>query len=286
MLRFLVPTDFSANAQNAMRTALQLARCYSAEVIMMHAMPRPLVPAISPDEVYSSVYETEQTELQEKLRTECQQLYVELGLRTGEVPRQIEVLSTPVSDAILQAIARNSADLVVMGSSGLSGIKRLLFGSNTQEIIGLSPVPVLVVPNQYVFGGFKRITVVIRAKNFGKRTGLDLLARLGRTFSATLYFLVIPEDDGEQAPLLSELLTSRELQEPFRELHHEISTIRKTDKAAALEEHLTKTNTDLLVWLPKRKGLWTESLSEDFAQEVASEAKKPLLIIPHFSDED
>jgi nucleotide-binding universal stress UspA family protein len=48
-------------------------------------------------------------------------------------------------DAIVQAALRNEVDLIVMGSHGRTGFKRLLMGSVTERVIGQAPCPVLVV---------------------------------------------------------------------------------------------------------------------------------------------
>jgi hypothetical protein len=51
----------------------------------------------------------------------------------------------PPDDGIIQAAIKNEVDLIVMGSHGRTGLKRLLLGSVTERVIGQSPCPVLVV---------------------------------------------------------------------------------------------------------------------------------------------
>ena len=50
-----------------------------------------------------------------------------------------------VSDAIIAAAKKHKADLVVMASHGRKGIKRLLLGSETQQVLTHCHVPVLVL---------------------------------------------------------------------------------------------------------------------------------------------
>lgn len=277
MLHILVPTDFSDNAYAAMRTALQLARSYNAEVVFLHAMERPLVPATSPQEVYSSLFQAEQQELEQKLLQQCQQLYHEFDIRPKEVARNIQILPTPVADAILQVISSKNINILLMGSSGVSGIKKLLMGSNTSEMIRITTVPLLVVPPSYNFKGFRKISVVIRKKRFGNRPGLAMLERLAHTFSATVYFLFILDEDDQQ----SDALPLLEAEELAKGLNHEITTIRKTYKSEELERHIKKIETDLLVWLPMQGGFWGDALSESFTEEIATKACLPLLVVPH-----
>ncbi|WP_276495994.1 universal stress protein [Pontibacter litorisediminis] len=282
MLRLLVATDFSDNAAAAMRTALLLGRSYTAEVIFLHAMDRPLVPATSPPEIYNSIYQAEQQELEQRLQQQVQELSQELDLRPREVLKSVQILPTPVALSVLQLISRRNIRLVIMGSSGVSGFKRLLMGSNTTEMIRLTPVPLLIVPGGYNFRGFQKITVVIRMKRFGNRPGLSILDRLSHTYSASVYFLfILDEEDSEP-----EAVAFAQTEELAKGLPHEVITIRRRDKNEELERHLQKTRTDLLVWLPMPGGFWRDSMSESFTEEIAAEAGLPLLVIPHLKEDD
>ena len=51
------------------------------------------------------------------------------------------------ADGILQAATQEGADLIVLGSHGRTGIKRVLLGSIAAKVVSQSPVPVLVARN-------------------------------------------------------------------------------------------------------------------------------------------
>lgn len=90
---------------------------------------------------------------------------VSVAPEEGEIPRAQEIVQRmltaanqaglpiqasmpqgqPADDGILQAAIRNEVDLIVMGSHGRTGLRRLLMGSVTERVIGQSPCPVLVV---------------------------------------------------------------------------------------------------------------------------------------------
>jgi len=48
-------------------------------------------------------------------------------------------------EGIVQQAIKNEVDLIIMGSHGRTGLKKLLMGSATERVIGQSPCPVLVV---------------------------------------------------------------------------------------------------------------------------------------------
>lgn len=71
------------------------------------------------------------------------------GLRlTGSVPQ-----GQPPDEGIIQAAIKNEVDLIVMGSHGRTGLRRLLMGSVTERVLGQAPCPVLVVKKGSITGG-------------------------------------------------------------------------------------------------------------------------------------
>ena len=63
----------------------------------------------------------------------------------GVTCKGVTVKSDVVSDAIIAAAKKHKADLIVMASHGRKGIKRLLLGSETQQVLTHSHIPVLVL---------------------------------------------------------------------------------------------------------------------------------------------
>jgi nucleotide-binding universal stress UspA family protein len=63
----------------------------------------------------------------------------------GVTVKAVTVKSDVVSDALISAAKKHKVDLIVMASHGRKGIKRLLLGSETQQVLTHSTVPVLVL---------------------------------------------------------------------------------------------------------------------------------------------
>ena len=59
--------------------------------------------------------------------------------------KPVTVKSDLIAEAIIAAAKRNKVDLIVMASHGRKGIKRLLLGSETQQVLTHSHIPVLVL---------------------------------------------------------------------------------------------------------------------------------------------
>lgn len=139
--RILVPLDFSPSANQAVQFAIDLARRYEAALDLVYvyqsvayALPEGYV-LITPDQ------------LAEVLRTFEQQLAAakEEAQKAGVAKVETALLQGYPINEILHRAEERKADLIVMGTHGRSGIKRLVLGSVAENVLRGSSCPVLVV---------------------------------------------------------------------------------------------------------------------------------------------
>ncbi|MCH4553992.1 universal stress protein [Aestuariibaculum lutulentum] len=144
MKKILVPTDFSTEAENALKVAAQLAKKHKCELHLLHILEIPLhqVDPISgfselPEAMFFMKLAHKQfTELREKS-------YLE-GLNIQEHVEFHEIFK-----GIFHVCKKQNIDLVIMGSSGANGLKEIFIGSNTEKVVRTSEVPVLVIKNEH-----------------------------------------------------------------------------------------------------------------------------------------
>lgn len=136
----LVPYDGSDPSKRALDFGLELAKLYSAKInVMTCVMIHPQV-----DPVMSVAYvETLKIQKQEAQKTLSG---LESKLRQANISFKSDVLeSVSITDAILSYSESNSIDLIVMGSRGLGGFKKMLLGSVASGVSQHSKCPVLIV---------------------------------------------------------------------------------------------------------------------------------------------
>ncbi len=121
--RLLAASDGSPSSQAAWRESLDLARDWASELL-----------AVSVAWKKREIAEVE--EILTKMSLEAQRQSIPLTA--------LPLLGAP-DDAIVQAALTHGADLLILGSHGRTGIRRLLMGSVTERVIGHAPCPVLVV---------------------------------------------------------------------------------------------------------------------------------------------
>ena len=138
--KILVPVDFSADSDQAVETARNLAETFKARLVLLHAYHLPvefqqLEGAYLPADFWANVKE----EALGSLASYGTQLRAQ-GIPVSETVRE----GYPAS-VIEEEACRQKADLIVIGCRGLSGLKHLLLGSIAERVVRRAPCPVLTV---------------------------------------------------------------------------------------------------------------------------------------------
>jgi nucleotide-binding universal stress UspA family protein len=141
----LVATDGSKLSKQAVASAVSLAALCGAQLIALKVVPRYPVSyfeggiALAPSEIARV----------EKQWADDGQVVVDavkkFALGKGVQTKALTAKSDVVSDAILAIAKKHKCDLIVMASHGRRGIKRLLLGSETQQVLTHSTIPVLIL---------------------------------------------------------------------------------------------------------------------------------------------
>jgi len=143
--RILVATDGSTLSKKAVTNAIGLAAACGAELVALKVVPR-YPQAYFEGSIPLSVDDVSRVE---KQWTDAAQAAVDAVVKSAihknVQAKGITAKSDVVSDAIIAAAKKQNADLIVMASHGRKGIKRLLLGSETQQVLTHSHIPVLVL---------------------------------------------------------------------------------------------------------------------------------------------
>jgi len=143
--RILVATDGSKLSQQAINHALSLADVTGADVVALKVVPR-YPQTYFEGGVALAAAEVARIEKQwQEDAMKAVNAVKDAGQKLEVKVKPITVKSDLVSEAIISAAKRNKCDLIVMASHGRRGIKRLLLGSETQQVLTHSHIPVLVL---------------------------------------------------------------------------------------------------------------------------------------------
>lgn len=141
--RILVPVDGSETANKALIAGLQMARESGGRVHLVHVVEGLSPLAADPYGAYSG--EVIEVMRQSGIKILEDALVV---AQAAGVPADTELFDNfgdRLAEVVADAATRFNADLLVVGTHGRRGMGRLLMGSGAEQIIRLSPVPVLVI---------------------------------------------------------------------------------------------------------------------------------------------
>jgi nucleotide-binding universal stress UspA family protein len=136
----LVPVDFSAHASAAMDLAVEIVRDGGGTIHLLHAYEVPLgtIPPYGvavPESLLAQVRDAAARRLEKAAQK----------IAAAGLPCETHVVHGPAADAIAEAAERLHADLIVMGTRGLTGLKHVLLGSVAERTVRIAPCSVLTV---------------------------------------------------------------------------------------------------------------------------------------------
>ena len=122
--RIVVPIDFSESSLQALKVGEQLAARFSAEIHLFHSQPITLIATSPYAPVLPVHYFEDLTKAAVKRLHEWRQKHCDEQLEISE-----HLSELPASAAIVELADTIRADLIVMGTRGLGGLKHVLLGS-------------------------------------------------------------------------------------------------------------------------------------------------------------
>ena len=131
----LAAVDFSETSRTALAFAARFATQTGAALHVLHA-EHPLL--------HEAAHRAG-VNLNQESRDELQKIVDSTPPAADRAPHY-DVVNGPAVDVIAHVAIREGADVIVLGSHGMSGAGRLMFGSTTEGVLRRSSVPVLVVP--------------------------------------------------------------------------------------------------------------------------------------------
>lgn len=185
MNKILVPTDFSKEAEYALKVAAQLSKTYGSEIYLLHLLELPLqeVDALSSySELPEALFFMEMAN--QKLEALMSNDYLE-GLKVHVTIKPDNALS-----GIIEKCKEHYIDIVIMGSHGATGLKEMFIGSIAEKVVRYSEIPVMVIKK--VHDNFK-VRNFVFASNFkteSKHTYKQAVT-IAQLFDAKIHLLMV-----------------------------------------------------------------------------------------------
>jgi len=136
----LVAIDFSDHAEQAFDTACELAKRWDAALHVVHAFEI-IAPLVTPYQV--SIPDTYLTESRDVALRQLSERVDKA--RAQGITTESHLTESPAAQAIARTAEEIGADLIVMGTRGMTGLKHFVLGSVAERTLRLAPCSVLTV---------------------------------------------------------------------------------------------------------------------------------------------
>ncbi|WP_178988328.1 universal stress protein [Winogradskyella schleiferi] len=274
MLSILLPTDFSENAMNAIKYALEFFKYQKTTFYFMHAYQNEFYDheGLTSRDVFDDVLDTIKNESQ----TNLENLISEVK-KIAPNPRftyhSISAYNTLVEEANFIADDKN-IDLIVMGTKGKSDARHIVFGSQTFQVLKYVQCPVLAIPSNYTNTQPKRILFPTNYMMPYKRRELKLLSILAKSYRShidvlyvsTSHKLSIRQEDNKA--FIADALCENEVnfcQEESRQV---------TD---AIKTYIKEKDIDIITMVNSQHSFLEDMLFPSNIDKVSIDLKIPLL---------
>lgn len=274
MAHVLIPTDFSSNSLNAAKYAVNL---YGTEgnvftILNCYMMPRGTASTMwSIDDMLAKESVEGATEFAERLKEELADLspVIEVISEHGDLPN---VINRFQDDEV-------PPEIVVMGTQGATGLKEVLLGSNTADVIKRSSIPVLAVPQDATYHIPKRIIVADDAGPVSEDT-IRVLRKIAVDSKAELVIVrvLMAKDSKPEEPGASAYDTL------LAEIPHTNQYIPGDNVITALSELVGKSDVDMVVLLHRHRGLFEQLFHRSTATKLAMHTHVPMLVLQRTGD--
>ena len=141
--RILVPVDGSPPSRAGLGEAIALAADSGATIVVLHVVSE--LALVASPEAYANYGDLAQalTDAGRRIADEAAAQVRKDGVAVET--QVVDVGVVPVCDAIVEQATRQRCGLIVMGTHGRRGLKRLTLGSDAELVVRHAPVPVLLV---------------------------------------------------------------------------------------------------------------------------------------------
>lgn len=148
--KILVALDGSKPADKALDFALDLGEKYSANIVLLSVVPLVIVPlGTYPTAGVSPIPPVAMDTYSKELRVSHEKVLSEALKKAKKIKPNLKVSTKLVegrpSDKIIETAKEENFDIIVVGSRGLGGIKKLFLGSISDRVANEAACPVLIV---------------------------------------------------------------------------------------------------------------------------------------------
>jgi len=269
MKTILLPTDYSEHSRNAIEYALALFKGSDQRFLLMNAYYMPHAGAV----IMTSIEDILRKSSEEEMELFVQEL-TSAHLDMAERIDHTIVYGDPYIAIQSTLKEHNDVGLIVMGTTGASGIKGILIGSVTAQIVKNAPSAVLAVPFDAEYAHPERIAFASDNSEM-ERTDLQALLSIAKLHGASIHVFNVANDD----PEVHEKEPVRGGVSAFEGIEHDVRTTTDQDLEAGILQFVNDRSCDMLTIVHHRYSTIEQLFHKSASKQLALHTHVPLLVL-------
>ncbi len=277
MMHILVPTDFSDNAWNALKYGFRLYKDIDCTFHLLHINPIPAYSGAGSSVKVSSKMVDGGILKESKISLD------HLLAQAEKVdPSSKHTFKTIAShnffvESIKRQVENNKIDLIIMGTKGASGLKKVTLGSNTGDVLTKVKCPLLAVPENAVFKTPREIAFPTDYHLSYDLKVLDTLIDMVNLFKSDLRILHISKR-GER--LTDEQAGNKEfLNDYLQDVKHSFHSLTGTDLETSVQCFTESRDIDMIAMVAKNLNFFQRILFRPKVEQISYHTDIPFLIL-------
>jgi nucleotide-binding universal stress UspA family protein len=263
MKTVIAPVDFSEASRNAVLFSAELAKRASAPLVVINILQKG----------------EDEEEPKKKLKD------IELDLKKSFGPDlkcETSIARGELVASLQKIIDLHKPDIIVMGTKGASGLKRILIGSNTVNVIAKTTVPVLVIPEaarfeKFLMKGKNGIVLATDLDAVENDGALDLLKEIALLIIEPKIKVLSVRPRNTDIDYLKRMERSALLSVFRPEIESERKTVFSSNVIKGINFYLnTHVDTGLVAMIARDTG---NLIQKHYTREMASHTHLPLLVL-------
>jgi nucleotide-binding universal stress UspA family protein len=263
MKTIIAPVDFSEASTNALLFAAELSKRASARLIVLNILQK----------------DESEEETKNKLKSIESDLKKSFG---SDLKCESFLAHGNLITTLKKVIAVQQPDLIIMGTKGASGLKRILIGSNTVNVIAKTRLPVLVIPEVARFENFlrkgkNRIVLATDLDLLENEEAVDILKEIALLISEPKVRVLSVRPENTILPDLKRMERDFLLSLFSPEIESERMTVFSSNVIDGINFYLNKNkDSGLIAMIAHDSG---HLIKKHYTREMASHTHLPLLVL-------
>ncbi|WP_117883104.1 universal stress protein [Aureibaculum luteum] len=277
MTNILIPTDFSENSWNAIAYSIKYFEKSTCNFYILHVTP--IINYASGETPPLPFSGSIEKELLKQSKSDLQDLLNRI--KKIDLNPNHNFITIPSYDYFIDSIRgqidKKKIDLVVMATKGASGIKKIVIGSNTGDLITKVKIPVMVIPEKAIFKVPKEIAFPTDYNIFYHTKIISDILEFSKKHDTIIRVVHVAKKNEELTQF--QLENKEYLDEVLSTINHSFHRISNKKIEAGIECFVESRDIDMIFMVAKNLTLFQQVMFKPTVEEISYRTKIPFIVL-------